>query len=442
MRWEEIDERFPKPTFPSIDPRSRWAQRARKQRAYLDALLACFARGAVGLDAGTLDPATARSVIDTAYYDAPALFGDSAQDEEYGKSVCALLAAALADFQLVTTCTGGKTLGLKVQKTKIYRRSSDGHHDLRGLARHLATAARAKLPPSHAFAAMVPLREDFVADKLADPRVALVAAYAFFAHVAVLPADELRAACRAWLDGKPLDLHDGPALAAVADGEDPRTKIFERFAASLTSERTIAHYREEFEESSSYRSDYDVFVPEHTSDAVTFLYVARQPLPQGWEARVDPHVVRWLGGEVGDAALAARRREMVASNKASRDPKRVRANVVNQLNVDPAIRALLVGDSKLLAAYTGGGELSTFKPGKFFKDDWKKLVRYLGAAVQSKRSARADVEPAWFDYLSREQTIRVSWSNLLALQAIITVEIAGGDANTVGRDLQRVVTGA
>ncbi len=445
MTGADVDAKFPERTKPVVDSGS-WKTSWKLQREYVEYLLSHFARASLGLRVGELDRTTAVAAVTWAYHEAFMTFGygagGSTQDSEYWKGVCALLGAALAAPDTVATCSGGKTLGAKVQRSKVYFTPTLGH-DLRGLGRHLATAANARLPASHVAAAMAPVREHFLADQLRDPRTALVAAYAWFAHVAIAP--DIRAATTAWLEGKSLDLPEGTARQAVADGDDPRARIFEQFQQVLGSERASARQREAFTKfDPAHGFDHRVFQPEHTSDAATCMFLARHPLPAKWETMVDPFVAQWLGAKVTPAKLESRRKAMQTLNRVYKDKKKVRAYVVRNLAFDPAIRALHLGDAATLCAFTGGGTLAPFSPRKFFKDDWKKLLRYLGSAMKAPKSAkvtRADVEPAWFDFLSRPQKRNVTWSNLLALQAVISATIGGADPGAVGRELQLVLTG-
>jgi hypothetical protein len=406
-------------------------------------LLTHLARAAIGLDVSALDSSAAAAAVRSAYNNAFMTFGFGAggdkADSEYWKGVCALLGAALNDAEVVALCTGGKTLGGKVQRSKTYV-TVHGDHDLKGLARHLAIAARARASWRDVEAAMTPLRASFAEDKLRDPRVALVAASAWLTHVAVAP--DVAVQCKAWLDGKPMELPEtSNAIAGPADGEDPRTKIFEKFAPRLANEQYLAHMLEDIVETKPSWLDYRPFVPDHPSEAATVLYVARRTLPAKWDELVDPHVARWLGAKVSDAKLAARRKKMLAENREYKDPKRVRAFVVRGMSLHPAVRALVLGNTGVLTAFTGGGTLAPFKPGKYFKDDWRKLLRYLAAAMKVKKVTREDVEPAWFDFLARPFTENVNWCYLLAMQSIITVNVGGGAPEDVGRDLQRVITG-
>lgn len=443
MKWEAVDATYPWQALPTRV--SSWSHEWVELRRCVDALLTHFARASVGYHAGELDRDAAKNAVTWARAQAFMVFGFGAggtkQESEYGKGVCALLAAALGDAELVVSCTGGKALPSKVSPAKTFA-GADGD-DLRKLARHLATAARAKLPPSHVVATLRPLRDGFVDGTLRDPRLALVAIYTLLTHVATLPAAELASTCRDWLEGKPLDFVEGTAVVGVADGQDPRATIFEQFSASLANPVEATIYRDDLllSPADHTTSDPSLFSPKLASHAATYLYLARHPLPAGWALRVDPHVARWLGGEVDDDAIEARRRQQLSDHQTNQAPRTLRHNLRTKQALVPAISALHLGDPDALAAYTGGGKLAPFKPWKHFKDDWRKLLRYLGAAVATRQAAPSDVEPAWFDFLSRKRTEWWSWTHLLAIQAVITVQLGHRDPTTVGRALQVVLTG-
>src|SRR4051812_14881900 len=152
MKWAEIDAAYPAVDFPPTSS----SQDPATLRAQTEALLTYFARAALGFPVADLDRAAASTAVTWAYREAFMCFGYGAggggSDAEYWRSVCALLCAALGDPDGVALCTGGKTLGAKVQASKVY---DVGYH-LGGLARHLATAARAKLPATAVEAAMKP----------------------------------------------------------------------------------------------------------------------------------------------------------------------------------------------------------------------------------------------------------------------------------------------
>ena len=440
MMWEDIDRTYPAIEVPVVLADSwqfQWL-------VYVDALLTYFARAGAGLDVGSMDRDAAREALRWAHArnrKPRAREGDD-EEYEYGRGVCALLAAALADTELVATCTG-KRLGSKVQPAKQFGTAQHGV-ELRGLARHLATAAHAKLPARQVTTALVPLRDGFVAGTLRDPRVALVAAYVQLKHVAMLPADELREACRAWIEGRSLASFERSPSYGIADGHDPRVMIFEQFAESLANPAQHWMYARDLEATTPAveTSDRSVFHPKATSNAAVYLYLARQSLAPGWSSRVDPYVARWLGADVSDASIQHRRLELLAEHRESKRPRMLRFNVrVFKNTLVPAIAALHFEDLDALVAYTGGGKLTPFKPGMSFRDDWRKLLRYLGGAVVSKHATPSDVEPAWLDFLSRQRTEWWFWSHLLAVQAVITVQIGHRDPVTVGRELQLVLTG-
>jgi hypothetical protein len=440
----DVDARFPEVAPPSVP--SRWEHAHTDQRAYVEYLLTAFARRALGARTEPVDQTVARAAVEAAYRDAFMTFGygagGSPRDGEYWKGVCTLLAAALSDPALVETCCGGKRLGAKVQRSKVY--SKGGDHDLRGLGRHLATAARARLPARDVEAAMIALRDTFLTDGGVDLRVPLVAGYVWFAHVAAV--HEVEQAVRSWLHGERLGVAVVDASQTVADGDDPRVRVFEQFAERLETARQVALL--EFETSSDAQvraEEARMFRPAYATHCAIGVFLARQTLPEGWVRRVDPLVAEWLGADVARAEITQRQAEERKKQRAVSGRREVAWSVRRGLAIYPAIRALYLEDAESLAAFTGGGELEAFRPGKLFKDDWRKLLRYVGAASAASartKVARTDVEPAWFDFLSRKATEPLmEWSELLAIQAVITVKVGGDDARSVGRDLRQLLTG-
>jgi hypothetical protein len=417
-RWPDLATRYP--ARPAID---------------VEGALTHFARLVIGFDTGPVGDELANAVAQTSRN---ATQFTTARPESV-RGTCALIAAALGDDSLVAFCSGGRTLGTRVVKSRVFEVDD---LDVGGLARHLATAARARLPPSRVRAAMEVLRDAFAADRLPDPRIALVATYVYFARVAALGGPDLVAAARTWLDGGTIDLPESTPVAGIADGEDPRVKIFELFAPQLTDEDELALQAEVFEHVAELHPVRQTLESRLENNAAIYLFLARQPLPIDWQARVDPYVARWLGAEVSDESLGEHQDALWKVHAGFVKPVQIRAHVLRHLNVDPALRALHLGDSQTVAAYTGGGTISTFRPGKYFHDDWRKLVRYLAAAREAPGATRATVEPAWFDFLARPRSPRLSWTSLLVIQSVITVAIGRGAPSEVGIDLRHVLTGA
>src|SRR5262249_51205378 len=111
-------------------------------------------------------------------------------------------------------------------------------------------------------------------------------------------------------------------------------------------------------------------------------------------------------------------------------------------------RTLAVGKFDSVLSSTGKSA-ADFKPGKFFKDDGRKLARYLACAMKYGGTAE-DVEPAWFDFLSRRSpatTPRIEagdlhWKDLLAVQVAITYQIGKQPRGGAGLALRRAIAAA
>lgn len=441
MRWTEIDQRIPARDWVESE---RHGASWQTLRAQTEALATHLAREVAGLPTAPIDREAARTAVGQAYAQAFMLFGfgarGTAATSKHWKGMLGLLAAALGDHDLVALCTGGRALGVKVIASKAFGANT------RGLARHLGTASRARLPPSHVEAAMAELRAGFAADSLVDPRVALVAAHVFLHRIAGVA--DVPAACRAWLAGESLELPEGPAIQAVADGDDARATIFERYAAELSDETAVAHAYEFLRRPSRERAqDAKPFIHLWESHAATLLFVARRPLPDDWEGCVDPVIAHWLGGQIPRASLAKRHREQAAHARRLTAEGGL-AEVSWLGRTDAAVLGLLTGEAALVTAMTGGKPLTAFKPGKFFKDDFHKLVRYLAAGAAA-QATRADVEPALLDFLSRRSPMTngalrggsLGWLHLLALASVVYGERGAAPPGEVGRALQRAVTG-
>ncbi len=419
MRWTELETRFPD---------LAWApgQGAIVVRAHIPAVATHVARVALGLETR---PIPREAIIET-LADAVMfrrMFTAERQDDVW-RGLMALIAALEADWDLVAACTGGAMLGSRVVAKKTFG------DDNKGFARHLATAARARLPATSVLAAMTEIRERFAGDaNLPDERFAVIATRLFLRDIVV--ASDLVPATRAFLDGERLELEPAKAVNAVADGEDPRVKIFERFAAELADDAELTAAVAQETAAPGWSRDVErAHLP--LDDLAIRTYVARLPAFAGWERIVDPMVASWLGADCDpeqrfkDVALVVGR-----SMKLDR-------------GWDDAVKALAVGKTDAVRALTGWGGLPAFKPGRFFKDDGRKLLRYLAAAVFE--GARAeDVMPAWLDFLARRsprttpriERAELRWKHLLAIQSVITHRLGKLPRGDTGRALQRIVTG-
>src|SRR5262249_46968824 len=124
-------------------------------------------------------------------------------------------------------------------------------------------------------------------------------------------------------------------------------------------------------------------------DLVIQAFVARVPLLEGWERVVDPAVATWLGFDV--PGTDARFRDLALLSYGGR--------MSHHRGWEDTARTLAVGKFDSVLSSTGKSA-ADFKPGKFFKDDGRKLARYLACAMKYGGTVE-DVEPAWFDFLSR-----------------------------------------
>ncbi len=409
MRWTDIASRFPD-----------------QGGSTLGGLISYGARTALGFSAEPRDRKDAlRRISDRIIH------GWEHRDDRQGKGGLALLAALEGEWDLVGDATGG-TLPTRVVIAKAY-----GDDPVR-LARHLAAVARSKLPATHALAAIGDVRDRFVAgDTALDPRLAVLASQLFVRDI--VRAEDPIAVTQRWLEGEAIEIELVRPFQAPADGEDPRVKIFERFAPELSEEEAMVsllgkHAAGRPEEWGRHlEKERMVF-----DDLVVRAYVARLPLPAGWERLVDPIVLAWLGGEA----------DTIVRRFADLAVLRPAHYIVGDW--EDALFALVGGSVEVLVELVDTKKLPKFRPGQFFKDDAKKLVRYLASAIAS-RAREEEVLPAWFDFLSRrspattprltgEATV-LRWKHLLALEAAIG-RIAQRPRSEVGRALQQHVSGA
>ncbi len=409
MRWPDIETKFPD-----------------DGASTLTGLLTHGARVALGLPARPRDRKAALRRISTTV-----LTGWAHHHDFAAKGGLALLAALEGEWDLVGDATGG-ALPTRVTIHKSYG------FDVVKLARHLAAVAYAKLPATHAVAAITAVRESFVdGGQGLDPRAVVLATYLFTRDI--VRAEDPVAATRRFLEGEELEIESTRGFAAPADGEDPRVKIFERFAAELSDDTAITTLLDKHLAGQPEAWGRHLEKPRMAlDDLVIRAYVARIPVADGWEQLVDPAVLAWLGG---DAPAVERRFADLALLRTAR-------HVV--ADWEDALPGLVTGTKVVFVDMVETRKLPKFKPGQFFKDDARKLIRYLASAIAA-TAAEADVLPAWFDFLSRRspattprltgETAELRWKHLLMLEAAIA-RIAGRRAGDVGRALQQHVSGA
>ena len=394
--------------------------------ATLTGLMTHGARSALGMTAEPRDRKDALRRIAERI-----LTGWNHRDDRASKGALAVLAALEGDWDLVGDATGG-ALPTRVMIEKTY-----GEDPIR-LVRHLAGVVRSRLPATHALAAITDVRDRFAAsDGGLEPRVAVMASQLFVRDI--VRAEEPIATTQRWLEGEAIEIEVVRAFQAPADGEDPRVKIFERFAPELSDEAAIARLLQPriADGSETWARDLE---KERMAldDLIICASVARIEPPAGWERLVDPAVLAWLGGE--SPAIERRFHDLAILRPAG--------YVVGAW--EDALFSLVVGTHDAFLELVGNTKLPKFKPAQFFKDDARKLVRYLASAI-AWRGTEADVLPAWFDFLSRRSPVTtprltgeaavLRWKHLLILEAAIA-RIAGRPRGEVGRALQQHVSGA
>lgn len=406
MRWADIETLYPD-----------------NGASTLSGLLTHAAREALGMPALPRDRRDALRRISDAI-----LTGWAHRTDHAAKAGIALLAALEGQWDLVGDATGG-ALPTRVTINKTYG------FDMIKLARHLAAVAYARLPATHAVAAMTELRDGF-ADGGPDARATVIATHLFARDI--VRAEDPVIATRRWLEGEDLEIESTRGFAAPADGEDPRVKIFERFADELSDEALpalLARHRLALVDAWGRDTEKERVA---FDDLIIRAYVARVPLPEGWEPLVDPIVLAWLGGE---SPVIERRLADLALLRGAH-------HVVSDW--EEALTGLITGVKAAFVEMVDTKKLPKFKPGQFFKDDARKLIRYLASGLAS-MATEADVLPAWFDFLSRRspattprltgETARLRWKHLLMIEAAIA-RIAGRPRGEVGRALQQRVSGA
>jgi hypothetical protein len=324
-----------------------------------------------------------------------------------------------------------RRLGSTVKRRETYA------NEPANLVHHVATAVRLKVPAVHIALAMTALRDRFRAGAVEpDARLAAILAGVYVREL-VVPDDPI-ATTRAWLDGAELalDLDDRGAIAAVADGEDPRTKIFERFAAELDADfpttRTLAPDAETWSRGFEGERGW-------LDDLAIHALVSRRPPPlERWVDVIDPAVAHWLGAP-WSRAIERRFHDL---DLLARGEKLHKTRGWYE-----CARALAVGKHDSVVWVTGR-DMATFQPGRFFKDDGRKLVRYLATAM-ARRGSSEDVTPAWHDFLSRRSPATtpnveggvLTWRDLLGIQAAITHILGKQPRESVGLALRLAVSG-
>jgi hypothetical protein len=300
------------------------------------------------------------------------------------------------------------------------------------LAHQLATAVATRAPSACVAASMAGLRDAFIAGGSAyDPRPALVAAHLYLHQIA--PADDVPAACRAWIETGVLPQHQSQST------DDLRIKVFEAHQQELADAGLLSRLATNLAAAANFDPPTDSF----TASAVK-LFVAGWTLPDGWERAVEPDARAWLGG-ASTPAECEQTRDKIAS--------RVRSSALSRRLAphhkrDSLIEALWLGRRPEVLALSGRKELAAFKPGKIFGADARALVRYFAAAVEA-GGRPADVADAWHAFLAGWPPFTVDyghdyigWRHVAMLQSVITERLGGGQPADVGAQLRATITGS
>ncbi|MBA2539005.1 MAG: hypothetical protein H0V17_05170 [Deltaproteobacteria bacterium] len=308
-------------------------------------------------------------------------------------------------------------------------------HDVIKLARHLAAVVHGKLPATHAVSAITHARDMFrnSVNPAADSRSIVLATQLFVRDI--LRAEDPTATTRAWLDGEQVEIEVTHHVKAPADGEDPRVKIFERYMPELSDDALLARHMQSGLEPWARDLEQERL---RFDDLLIRAFVARLPLPDGWVPLADPAVAAWLGVET--SATEPRFRDLGVLRSADR--------ITDEWS--DSLYALVGGTQARFRELAEGGKLPKFKPGQFFKDDARKLIRYVASAIGNGAPSAA-VLPAWHDFLSRcspastprltGERVALSWKHLLVIQSAIA-RLDGVARGEVGRALQHAVSGA
>jgi hypothetical protein len=245
------------------------------------------------------------------------------------------------------------------------------------------------------------------------------------------------------MDRPPIDCDSASVVVACRDvpddNVDPLSKIVARFAPELSSASDREFGKQNPPDESAE--------PGPATEALIRLFMAGEPLPKGWDTKVDPLVARWLGGNVSPAKLkkAFKRYQLLSSQLF--DDARIQEVAKSGRAFDRAVAGHLGGQPNLAAKFRGMRDLPKFQPGKSFKDDGLALATYLASARQENKKPD-DVAPAWHDYLASCSPATAkgreapTWNNLLGITWVIHVMLGNGKAELVGRELKRTVTGA
>lgn len=305
--------------------------------------------------------------------------------------------------------------------------------DASALARQLGTAVEMRASSACVAASMAGLRDAFIAGSSThyDPRLALVAAHLYLHQIA--PADDVPAACRAWLETGVLPQHESHST------DDIRVKIFEAHQPELADAGLLSRLSTNLAAAANFQPPTDSF----TASAVK-LFVAGWTLPEGWERAVEPDARAWLGGASTPAECEQTRDKIAYRVRSSAHSRRLAPHHKR----DSLIEALWLGQRPEVVALSGRKELAAFKPGKIFGADARALVRYLAAAVEA-RARPADVADAWHAFLAGRPPFTanyghdyIGWRHVAMLQSVITEQLGGGKPEDVGPALRATVTGS
>lgn len=344
-------------------------------------------------------------------------------DEDAWRGMLALIAGYYADWDLVGQVTGGDALGTRVLPKKTFGTNT------KAFARHLATACARKLPADQLAVAMAEQHLRFIdGTSLPDGRVAAIAAHIYIRELAIV--SDVTAATKGWLDGTLVLEPAASAANAVADGEDARIKIFERYAPELEDgpiDKAVAAIRLDEEWGRHHHRER---IP--LDDLAIQAFVARRALWPEWEATIDPAVAAYLGAPTKHTTMRFA------------DIARVSSVALKRGDYWDETAWALATATNIERAKT-----MAWKPGRFFKDDARKLFTYLATAIKENASEE-DVRPAWLDFLSRRSPTttpsveegELHWKSLIAIQAVITHRIGKREPTQVGGELRRAITGS
>lgn len=237
---------------------------------------------------------------------------------------------------------------------------------------------------------------------------------------------DLEDALSDWLADRPL----GDDATPLVIGTDTQVAIFERYMPELGDARAHAE-AVELLQGEGWSAAVD--------SAAVLLFVAGEPLPDGWVDRVDPVVAELLGAAID----AERKRLSLVDLKLRARLFRAVSNIPLAVPANLA-HALVANDEAAVLMITGRGTLAPFRAGQAFGDDFRAFGRYLLAARRA-RAPIAAVEPAWRTFLAhrspRTSRLRLTWRDLLLLQRTVTVDIGGDVLGRTGAELRRAITG-